>query len=477
MIAQINKKFVDVKSHLHANNFSFFKTASIICCLLFLLSSSGYSQGTVTLQQEINVIECIEVDSVPADFPVGFSSVSHNNWQFIAYYNKTRNMTVASRKVSEKKWNYKVLPTKVGWDSHNRISMTIDRDLCLHVTGNMHNDSMTYFKTEKPLDISSFERIFPLVNVDDELSCTYPNFIKTKDKQVIYSYRIGGSGNGVTITNAYNENTKSFKRLTDNPLFDGLGEMSAYASGPGLGPDGNYHVVWLWRNTPHCETNHSLSYARSSDLIHWENMQGEQSELPITPRTKLFIADPVPPKGGAINGAFKLFFDLENRPLLAFMKYDKKGNNQFFVAKEEDGEWMIKQISDWNYRWEFKGSGSITFEINLKNARVTNDNRIVIAYWHKNRGDGELIIDLESLSLIEDKDVEVLEKMEFPKQLMQASRSEEGMSVHWMKLKGTDSKSDDYYGLRWETMGKRRFYKAPENPVKPSVLRLYKLAR
>lgn len=41
---------------------------------------------------------------------------------------------------------------------------------------------------------------------------------------------------------------------------------------------------------------------------------------------------------GAINGAYKWFFDIKNKPLLAYMKYDEKGNNQFFVAKAEQGE-------------------------------------------------------------------------------------------------------------------------------------------
>lgn len=42
--------------------------------------------------------------------------------------------------------------------------------------------------------------------------------------------------------NRYNAQSKSFERLTDQPLFDGLNEMSAYQSGPALGPDGQYHI-------------------------------------------------------------------------------------------------------------------------------------------------------------------------------------------------------------------------------------------
>ena len=71
------------------------------------------------------------------------------------------------------------------------------------------------------------------------------------------------------------------------------------------------------------------------------------------------------------------------------MKYDQNGNNQLFVARAENGIWTINQVSNWKYRWEFSGPGSITSEINLKNALVTNDNKINIDYWHIKRGDGK----------------------------------------------------------------------------------------
>lgn len=443
----------------------------ILFATLFVVSCVEGQKSKVNATYKIE--ECIFVDSVPADFPVGFSTLTKNDWQFIAYYNKNRNMTVASRKVSESKWNYKVLPTRVGWDSHNRIVMTFDRDYCIHLSGNMHNDTMTYFKTETPLDISTFQKVFPLVSKNEEVRCTYPSFLKTPDGQVVFSYRLGGSGNGITITSKYDEKTKSFERISDKPLFDGLTQMSAYASGPRLGPDGFYHLTWLWRNTPHCETNHDPSYARSKDLISWESIDGKNFKLPITPNSTQFIVEAVPPGGGVINGAYRLFFDEENKPLLVYMKYDKNGNNQLFVAKSENGKWNIGQVSDWNYRWEFSGPGSISFEIRIKDARVEN-NKIKIGYRHKISGDGELLIDINTLLLLEDKSVKVQEKKEYPEELIQAKRKDEGMSVHWMKLKADSRNANEYYGFRWETMGKRRFYEAPEIPVKPSALKLYK---
>jgi hypothetical protein len=253
--------------------------------------------------------------------------------------------------------------------------------------------------------------------------------------------------------------------------------MSAYARGPELGPDGYYHLSWLWRDTPHCETNHDLSYARSKDLINWESIDGEQLNLPITPDIKIFTVDPVPPGGGVINGAHKLFFGPEHSVMLAYMKYDNHGNNQYFLAKEQQGSWVINQVSQWNYRWEFSGPGSIDFQIKLKDAKVDSDGNISVQYWHVNRGDGELIVDPSTLQLIEDKSIDVATEAIAPQVLLNADRAEEGMSVHWLQPEAKTERSGTYYALRWETMGKRRFYKAPEIPVKPSALKLYRFSK
>lgn len=460
--------------------FSFFSSLITGLCLLLLGSSACEMTDTAQSAKAtgpIKILETIEIDSVIADFPVGFASLSTGDWQFIAYYNKHRDLTVASRKMMDKKWTYKILPTKVGWDSHNRIKMAVDRENCLHLSGNMHNDTLIYFKTEGAYDIATFKKVFPIVSAQDEYRCTYPRFMKNAAGALIYSYRKGGSGNGITISNIYDESSKSFKRLTDQPLFDGLDQMSAYASGPVLGPDDFFHVIWLWRDTPGCETNHDLSYARSRDLINWETLDGQKVALPLTPLLGQLTVDPVPAGGGAINGGAKLFFDASNKPMIAYMKYDSLGKSQLFLAASRDGKWLITQVSNWDYRWTFSGPGSITFEIRLQDCYVNPAGEIVIAYQHIKRGPGELIVDPASLSLLKDRPRTMAENSPYPGELLTPSSGIDSAAVSWMKINASPETPNEYYALRWETMGKRRFYKPRSTPVKPSVMKLYRFGR
>ena len=70
----------------------------------------------------------IDVAPVWSGHPVGFCLLTHGEKQFAAYYDAQRRMTVASRALDSDQWSYSILPSKLGWDSHNYITMTVDDD-------------------------------------------------------------------------------------------------------------------------------------------------------------------------------------------------------------------------------------------------------------------------------------------------------------------------------------------------------------
>ncbi|HUT12188.1 MAG TPA: BNR-4 repeat-containing protein [Thermoguttaceae bacterium] len=52
--------------------------------------------------------------------------MTHEGRQFIAFYDANRQMTVGSRSLDSDRWQLVSLPSKLGWDSHHSITMTID---------------------------------------------------------------------------------------------------------------------------------------------------------------------------------------------------------------------------------------------------------------------------------------------------------------------------------------------------------------
>jgi hypothetical protein len=117
--------------------------------------------------------DIVEVEPVWSGHPVGFCLLTQPPFQFVAYYDANRQMTIAQRRLDETKWTFTRLPSSVVWDSHNYITMALDRQNHLHVSGNMHCVPLVYFRSEKPLDASTLRRVEHMVG-DRELLHAVP---------------------------------------------------------------------------------------------------------------------------------------------------------------------------------------------------------------------------------------------------------------------------------------------------------------
>ncbi|MCL2117190.1 MAG: BNR repeat-containing protein, partial [Planctomycetaceae bacterium] len=213
-------------------------------------------------QQEYQIDRRDDIAQVWSGHPVGFCLKSHKGKQFVGFYDADRNMVIGMRDRDASDWTFRQLDTKVGWDSHNSITMAFDRDDVLHVAGNMHGVPLIYYRADKPLDVQSLHRVEEMVG-ENEKRCTYPQFITTLDGDLLFLYRDGGSGNGDWYCNRYDTTQKQWRRFLDKPLFDGEGEVNAYYHGPITGPDGWFHLCWMWRGTPPRETKHLTCYVRA----------------------------------------------------------------------------------------------------------------------------------------------------------------------------------------------------------------------
>lgn len=436
----------------------------LLIVVLLVIASGGSADSAASPKETI-----IDVAPVWAGHPVGFALLTHGDRQFVSFYDAERKLTVGSRAVSENTWHFVKLPEAVGWDSHNFITMALDDEGCIHLCANMHASPLVYFRTTKPGDIDSFVRFLHMTGKNEE-KCTYPSFFRGPGNEFLFTYRSGYSGNGEQYYNVYDRKSRMWHRLMDQPLTTGEGHMNAYFSPMRMGPDGYYHMAWVWRDHGGCETNHDVSYARSKDLINWEAGSGRKLELPITV-ANADIVDPVPPKGGAINGNVCLGFDSQKRVVVSYHKYDEKGFTQIYNARLEQGQYAIYKTSSWDYRWDFSGGGAISFEVGLGPVSLGKDGRLTQSYRHVKYGNGHWILDEATLKPIDDirdsaPPAHPHKTMEAPDNTLEARRCGDI---------GSSGKSDVRYELRWETWGVNRDKKRDGTPPPPSMMKLVRI--
>jgi len=425
---------------------------------------------TNNLGLNLQLEEILDVDEVWSGHPVGFSFLTHNDHQFVAYYDKDRYMTIASRTLGSDQWNYKRLPSQVGWDSHNSITMAIDDNEDLHVAGNMHCSPLNYYRTTRPLDISSLQKFSYMVGTS-ETSVTYPRFLRCPNNEFLFTYRQGGSGDGENYYNIYSHTRKSWSRFFDTPLFDGEGTRNAYAIEPVKDENGIFHIAWTWRENSYAETNHDICYAKTGDLMNWETASGRRIFLPIT-NGEGDIIDPVPMSGGIMNGFTYVGFDTKGRTIVSYIKYDTEGNTQIYNARFENQRWKIYQTSDWNDRWEISGRGSLQFMVRLGPITLLEDGTLIQSYSHWIEGGGIWILNEETLKPIglypkENKIPSEIKTVETECEICEQYNEK-------MSVATTTSTGNASYFMRWERLPSNQD-KPKEFIAPPSQLRVYKL--
>ncbi|HET9959453.1 MAG TPA: BNR repeat-containing protein [Polyangiaceae bacterium] len=427
-------------------------------------AGSGGQGGGVTAP----IAETVPIAKVWSGHPVGFYLLTHKDRQFVAFYDENRALTVGVRKLGSRDWQLTKLATSVGWDSHNDIVMAVDSTDILHVAGNMHSSALIYFRSKSALDPSTLERVTNMVG-KDETACTYPQFFLDSRGELVFMYRSGESGNGNHIFNSYDTQTKQWSRLLNSALTDGQGQRNAYPVGPIQGPDGFWHLVWVWRETADARTNHDLSYARTQDLKVWQSAAGKTLNLPITLASS-DIVDAVPQNAGMINNNTKVGFDSMKRPIVAYHKFDAAGNTQLYNARFENGKWVSHLTSNWNYRWDFGGNGTLVFEIEVQPVELQPDGTLTQSFYHaKFGGLGAFRLNENTLA----SEASIAPPVPYPADLAKVESKEAGMEVRFRKDANASADPNLIYMLRWETLPSNRDQpRDPPYPA-PSELRLY----
>ena len=77
-----------------------------------------------------------DIAPVWSGHPVGFALLTRGKQQLVAFYDADRRMTIGARALDESPWELVRLPAVLGWDSHNYVTLAVDRAGQIHVSGN-----------------------------------------------------------------------------------------------------------------------------------------------------------------------------------------------------------------------------------------------------------------------------------------------------------------------------------------------------
>lgn len=443
----------------------------IAASLGLMLPGTGFAQSSDMLDNsQLNLAEVEAVDFTWAGHRVYAQMIQRGERQFVAYYDASRQMTVAYRRNERDPWRYQKLPSFVGWDSHNYVTVDVDERGYIHVLGNMHADPLVYFRSTEPWNVRSLERVDYMISREREQRVTYPVFMHDNLGRLIAIYRLGSSGDGRYYFHRFDTETMTWSLLHDGQIFDGEDERGAYYHGPVRGPDGLFHTIWVWRETPSAATNNNLSYVRSRDLENWEDSNGNPVALPII-RSTGEIVDPIPTFSGLLNGQKRLGFDADGLPMISYYKHDANGNTQIMLARKEGEGWGIYQITDWtDSSQNLDRGGSLTVDIYVQDAPFVADDGTIRVRAIRDGEAFEYTVDPETTRTVGigtyDDVPSVIRGFQENPDLVQYVRKAEGVP---------EDGAYDFY-LSWEAYPSNQD-QARGNIPQPSTLRIHKIPR
>lgn len=423
--------------------------------------------------------------------------VTRDGRQYVAYYDEDRYATVAQRELGSDQWKYHRFPIQMRWatGAHALISIELDRAGYIHFS--VYRRSLAqepesppralYYRSAAPHSIDAFEHLHMIT---PEEHPHYPTYFFLDDS-LFFTYRDGRSGRGNQMLNRYDDDRRAWDRALDTPLHDGQNQRNAYGGRPVPGPDGRFHALWVWRETPDHESNHSLSYARTvgNDLTQWESAAGVPVSLPFTVENRELLVDGTPPGGGLSNVFLTLAWDSKQRPVVSFHKFDDEGASQFYNARIVDGQWRSTQATDWDFFWGdgYIGRGAIGPYAFLRMGSVQSGKpgELTQEVWNRDDGASLIVLDEESLSPIRVEDPppmpEWRQKLTKPESDFQVEpiprllRLGGPMEVYLIPDKNDARENGGDYFLRWENAGNNRDVAIPKPWPKPTMLRVYKI--
>jgi hypothetical protein len=283
------------------------------------------------------------------------SLVTHGDAQYVAYYDAQRWLVLGKRKLGTPQWTVK----RSAWqgnaaDAHNAISIMVDGAGYLHVSWDHHNNALRYARGVAPGSLELGPKL-AMVGADED-SVSYPEFYRLPDGNLLFFYRLGGSGRGDLVINRYDVGQQRWSRLHTN-LITGEGKRNAYWQAF-LDHRGTLHLSWVWRESPDVASNHDMAYARSRDGgVTWETSAGKPYALPINAASAEYAVR-IPQNSELINQT-SMAADRDGHPYIASYWRDAGSKvPQYHVVFHTGREWAVRSLDFRKTAFSLSGQGT-----------------------------------------------------------------------------------------------------------------------
>ncbi|MCO1576953.1 BNR repeat-containing protein [Crossiella sp. SN42] len=307
---------------------------------LALLAGSLAVPGTAMAQPQARLVSDTLLDSSALYF-VSYDGVVNNNsfqqeailthkgHQYATWYTASRHAVIARRPVGGTRWETVTLPHRLSVnDSHNVISLGISpQDDTVHVALDTHNTRLHYLRSTPglaggtaPWQAAAFGSVRRTLGEVELGAMTYPRFLVTPEGRLQFSYRTGGSGNGVNELAEYSGGTwrklgawTSATGSYTGPNGVVSGTRNMYLHGLTYDRNGRLHAAFTWREGNAgvlCArgglTNHDTGYVYSDDRGRtWRNgagaVVGTTGGTRVSVNSPGVVADPLGPNHGLMN--------------------------------------------------------------------------------------------------------------------------------------------------------------------------------
>jgi hypothetical protein len=283
------------------------------------------------------------------------SLVTHGDVQYVAYYDAERYLVLGKRKLGTSRWTVR----RSAWqgnaaDAHNAISIMVDGAGYLHVSWDHHNNALRYARGVAPGSLELGPKL-PMIGAEED-AVSYPEFYRLPDGNLLFFYRLGGSGRGDLVINRYEVKSRRWTRLHTN-LITGEGKRSAYWQAF-LDHRGTLHLSWVWRESPDVASNHDMAYARSRDGgVTWETSAGKPYALPISAASAEYALR-IPQNSELINQT-SMAADKDGNPYIASYWRDAGTTvPQYHVVFHTGQAWAVRVLDFRKTAFSLSGQGT-----------------------------------------------------------------------------------------------------------------------